>query len=398
MSDEGPPFDVGGVLLERPFAIRRLNHFGATVDGLEDVEHFYTQVLGYRVSDRLEVPGMPTAVFLRHGADHHSFVLLDKPGLSAVLEQAGAPLPPTDINQITWQVGSLQEVNAARVWWEAQGQRIERAGRDMPGSNWHTYLADPDGFVNEVLYGIEQIGWDGYPKPVEMHSGGAVEPPQLPQRGEFDEVQAAIAEGVCLHSGYRDTEIPSDRYAVEGISMPQPFKVVNQGPIHLFVADVGAALRWYREILGLVETETAVWNGYRAHYLRANTEHHSLGLFPAPLKADLDIGDDATCWSFGIQVASHRQLVDALEHFRILGYATKVDELPRELLPGIGHAFRITDPAGLGLLFYHSMEQIGWDGSPRPASERAVVAPEPWPRSITSPDAFKGRGFDGPWF
>ena len=32
----------------------------------------------------------------------------------------------------------------------------------MPGSNWNAYPFDPDGHVNEIFYGIEQIGWDDY--------------------------------------------------------------------------------------------------------------------------------------------------------------------------------------------------------------------------------------------
>ena len=46
------------------------------------------------------------------------------------------------------------------------------SGRDMPGSNWHTYLLDPDGHSNELYYGIEQIGWDGYSKPQSMYDRG----------------------------------------------------------------------------------------------------------------------------------------------------------------------------------------------------------------------------------
>ena len=38
----------------------------------------------------------------------------------------------------------------------------------MPGSNWHTYLYDPDGQSNELYYGIEQIGWNGHSKPKAM--------------------------------------------------------------------------------------------------------------------------------------------------------------------------------------------------------------------------------------
>jgi len=50
--------------------------------------------------------------------------------------------------------------------------RISRAGRDMPGSNWHCYPYDIEGHRNELYYGMEQIGWTGLSKPRAMHERG----------------------------------------------------------------------------------------------------------------------------------------------------------------------------------------------------------------------------------
>ena len=61
------------------------------------------------------------------------------------------------INQITWQTGALEEVVNGAHFFEEQGIGIQRVGRDMPGSNWHVYPLDPDGHINELYYGIEQI-------------------------------------------------------------------------------------------------------------------------------------------------------------------------------------------------------------------------------------------------
>ena len=73
----------------------------------------------------------------------------------------------------------------------------------MPGSNWHAYVYDPDGHTNELYYGIEQVGWEGYSKPRTMYDRGFREAPELPQINEFQEVQDALAEGIDLESGYR---------------------------------------------------------------------------------------------------------------------------------------------------------------------------------------------------
>ena len=47
----GRRHDVGGVLLDRPFRIRRLGHFGYNVDDIAACLAFYCEWLGLRISD-----------------------------------------------------------------------------------------------------------------------------------------------------------------------------------------------------------------------------------------------------------------------------------------------------------------------------------------------------------
>jgi hypothetical protein len=119
--------------------------------------------------------------------------------------------PGITVNQITWQVGSLSEVGNAIRWFDETGIRQQRSGRDMPGSNWHTYLFDPDGHQNELYYGIEQIGWNGHSKPRAMYDRGFDKPPALPQIAEFDEAPRAYARGIFNFFGgiRRSTHPPS---------------------------------------------------------------------------------------------------------------------------------------------------------------------------------------------
>jgi hypothetical protein len=49
--------NLGGVLLDRPFRIRRLGHFGVTVDKVEECLHFYSDLLGIMVSDEVDFGG-----------------------------------------------------------------------------------------------------------------------------------------------------------------------------------------------------------------------------------------------------------------------------------------------------------------------------------------------------
>ncbi len=280
-------YAVGGVLLDRPFKIRRLGHFGFNLTNMDDGIGFYTDLLGFRVSDvmdyskRAKSPdqlaglGDPHGYFTRYGGDHHAMVLFPKRVRDALGRHEK---PGVTINQITWQVGSLREVGSAIKWFTERGIKIQRSGRDMPGSNWHTYLFDPDGHQNEMYYGIEQIGWTGHSKPRAMYDRGFDEPPPLPQTSEFDEVQQALKKGVDIISGYRHVDALPATYDVDGILPPRPFKIVRLGPVELFIHDLEAAEKFYRDTLGFALTEEVNWRGHRCLYLRANTEHHSLAL------------------------------------------------------------------------------------------------------------------------
>src|SRR5919197_1594915 len=101
-------FNVGGILLDRPFKIRRLGHFGFNVTALEAASHFYSDLLGFRVSDEFPRGGR----FRRFGGDHHDFALFKKPPADAAAPGPGErryPKPDITINQNTWQTQSLSE-------------------------------------------------------------------------------------------------------------------------------------------------------------------------------------------------------------------------------------------------------------------------------------------------
>ena len=48
-------YNVGGVLLPRPFKIRRLGHVGFNLTKLTAGVEFYTQLLGFRLTDELDI-------------------------------------------------------------------------------------------------------------------------------------------------------------------------------------------------------------------------------------------------------------------------------------------------------------------------------------------------------
>jgi catechol 2,3-dioxygenase-like lactoylglutathione lyase family enzyme len=400
-------FEVGGVQLDRPFRVARLGHVGLNVDDVTSSVAFYRDLLGFFVADTIDFAAalppqvlppevaatLPETVgyFMRYGSDHHSFVLFP----SCVMSAVGRGPASVTINQLTWQVGSLRQVVEGRTWLEEQGVRLTRSGRDMPGSNWNVYFLDPDGHTNELYYGMEQVGWDGLSKPAPMHDRIFREAPELPQPSEEEEVASALAAGVDLASGTRAREQRDFAYEVDGVTLARPFKIVRLGPVGLFVDDIEASTAFYEGVLGLRTTEESETGGHRSRFLRANTEHHCLALVPKALRDGLELSPDTTTAWIGLQVATYRQLHDAVAFLRAEG--VPVRELPEGVVPGVDYGAWVFDPAGHAFLLYFGMEQIGSDGSMPDPSRRPVRA-LPWPATIQGqPHHYAGEPFLGPW-
>ncbi len=377
-------FQVGGVRMRRPFRIRRLGHFGVNVANPEKSKDFYCRLLGFRISDPLDFgPRLPegkrgsvgttVGYFSRHGTDHHSFVFFPKDAY-AVLNPHSLK-PSGTLNQITWQVGSLQEVSDAFDWFTRRGKQIRRAGRDLPGSNWHFYPPDPDGHTNELYYGIEQIGWDGYSKPREMYG---------------------VRYTIAIEEGLRASDMGGpETYDVGGILLARPFKIARIGPVRLFVEDMEPMVRFYRDDLGLTITEEVNYKGHRCVFLRANTEHHTMALYPLALREELRLRADTTLLSFGLQLGNYKQLKDAVAFLKENRVTVKY--LPPELFPGIDYCAFAIDPDGFAFQLYYYMEQIGWDGKPRPESQRLEIDNTKWPETVEGhSDTFLGEPFLGP--
>jgi catechol 2,3-dioxygenase-like lactoylglutathione lyase family enzyme len=405
LGEMGEEFDVGGVRLARPFKLLRLGHFGVNAADPEAARDFYCRILGFRVSDPIDFgarlpegergrhgPGI--GYFARHGADHHSFVIFPR-RVMAQVNPHYRKYPELTVNQMTWQVSSLQEVVNGFEWFKRRGNPVLRQGRDLPGSNWHFYPPDPDGHINELYYGIEQIGWSGHSKPRVLHRVRYDKPPELPHCSEYAEIDQALKEGLDVRSGWRAEEA-EETFDVGGILMARPFKVARIGPIRLFVRDLDTALRFYRDELGFTLTEEATWQGHRCLFLRVNTEHHSLALYPRALRAELDLSESTSLMSFGLQLANYRQLRDAVPFLQRAG--VRIRHLPPELSPGIDYSAFAIDPDGHALQLYYYMEQIGWDGKPRPAELRPKIDHANWPDTVpAASDAYSGEVYLGPW-
>jgi catechol 2,3-dioxygenase-like lactoylglutathione lyase family enzyme len=230
-----------------------------------------------------------------------------------------------------------------------------------------------------------------------MHARIFHEAPDLPQVCEAAEVTSALRDGVAVSDGNRYVDPAPATYDVQGVLLPRPFKVVRIGPVALFVRDVERSVEFYTRTLGLALTEWTSWQGERCAFLRTNTEHHALALYPLAVRSALALSDHTTLGPISLQVANYQQLNDAISFLRANGCT--VTHMPAALRPGIEYAACVRDPDGHTIQLYHSMEQIGWDGRPRPAAQRPVATDHvTWPE-VLSPtcDTYRGEPFLGPW-
>ncbi len=399
-SEQG--YNVGGVIYPRPFKIRRLGHFGFNVNDLKKGEDFYGRLLGFRITDDLDIRTLGAqfdnledgrVLFMTHNADHHAFLLAHR-SLGAIFGDDAESADVT-LNQITWQVNTLEEVVNAVEYFNKNDVTLRRMGRDMPGSNWHVYVRDPDGHTIELYYGMEQVGWDGLSKPTELYYRRFNETPPLPQISEKTEVEEAAQSGIDVYSGFRRKDIGTGDYVVGAVRLPRPFKITRIGPVKIFVNDVGASEAFYTETLGFQRTEVVIYKGHRCVFLRAGTEHHSVALFPKPLREILGLSDHTSCATVGLELGGYAQLCDAVSFLKREGVRFS-DAMPAELSPGVDYTAHILDHDGHCLQLYYYMEQIGWDGQPRPAHLRRKVS-EPWPETLEPmSDTYADPSFMGP--
>lgn len=140
-----------------PFRIGKLGHVVLNVTDIERSVAFYTQVLGFSVSDVYPPDMVPGGmVFMRCNPDHH--------GVALVGGSKGRP-EPSDMHHLAFEVGTLDEVLRARDHLRKHGAVIDFEGRRRAGCQIAVEFRDPDGHRLEIYWGLDQVGSDGHVRP-----------------------------------------------------------------------------------------------------------------------------------------------------------------------------------------------------------------------------------------
>ena len=138
----------------RPPANLMFSHMGISVRDIVVMEKFYTQVLGFTVTDRGNAGGMDLVFMSRDPLDHHQIVLATGRPADLPANAVNSHFGPS-INQISFKlatIGDLRDIHRRLVEWG-----VTEMLPANHGVAWSIYAHDPEGnnlefFVDSVWY------------------------------------------------------------------------------------------------------------------------------------------------------------------------------------------------------------------------------------------------------
>ncbi len=142
------------------------------------------------------------------------------------------------------------------------------------------------------------------------------------------------------------------------------FRVAKIGHVALRVRDLERAARFYIQVLGFQVTDVYAGDMLPGGvvFLRCNTDHHGIALFPAEAGSH----DGGGLHHVAFEVATLAEVVRARDHLRAHGVPIDFEGRRRA---GCQIAVEFHDPDGHSLEVYWNIDQIGSDGRARPPEE-----------------------------
>jgi catechol 2,3-dioxygenase len=140
-----------------PFRIRKIGHVVLRSSNLPKSVGFYTQILGFAISDVYPEEMVPGGmVFMRFNPDHHGIALVG--GMQG-------PAEKRELHHFAFEVDTLDEVFLARKRLRAHGVPIVFEGRRRAGVQIAIEFLDPDGHHLEIYWGLDRVAADGRVRP-----------------------------------------------------------------------------------------------------------------------------------------------------------------------------------------------------------------------------------------
>lgn len=139
-----------------PVKIKKIGHVVYAVSDMERSAKFWTEIMGFKFSDRNE-HGM---MFFRNGTDHHTVALVQAKEKNDLPKRG-----QLGFDHFALEVATVSELFKIRDFLKARGVPITYEGRRGPGGNPGVEFLDPDGYQIEIYAAMDQIGTDGRSRP-----------------------------------------------------------------------------------------------------------------------------------------------------------------------------------------------------------------------------------------
>lgn len=114
----------------------KLSHAFINVSDLDAVVPFYTDVLGFRITDRGTIGDGLEAVFMSQDPENHHQI-----ALANALKQAGGGT--RQLGHVAFRMENLDDLRALKKKLAAEGIEVRR--EISHGNAWSLYFADPEG-------------------------------------------------------------------------------------------------------------------------------------------------------------------------------------------------------------------------------------------------------------
>ena len=141
-----------------PVRVKKIGHIVFRVKNVDETIKFWTEIMGFHVSDRNE-GGL---IFLRCGSDHHTI------GVGKANEGELPAKGQAGFDHCALEVGSVADLFKIRAFLRSKGVPIVFEGRRGAGCNVGIEFKDPNGFQIELYAAMDQIGWDAKSRPSEQ--------------------------------------------------------------------------------------------------------------------------------------------------------------------------------------------------------------------------------------
>ena len=155
--------------------VTRLGHVGLTVRDIDRTIDFYSKYLGMRLTEKFEYEevrlghgvAVQAGAFIRCDTTHHELSIFKMRKDILGDDAPDAPRYGFGLHHVAFELGSPEDLKGLYTRMRDDGVEIVNCRKGGPGNQPRFYARDPDGNLLEFYWGIDQIGWNGAPRPYD---------------------------------------------------------------------------------------------------------------------------------------------------------------------------------------------------------------------------------------